>query len=349
MNRARCFHRRQGFSLIELLIVIAAIGILIALLAPAVQRIREMASQTECTNNLKQLGIAARNFESVRGHLPPGYIGPMNNKSFNAAKAYGHPEDSPWIGQFPLLLPYLEQTSLAQLVQTDMETSSQSPPWWEPWPTPSGPLPANFTAAVKSLPFFLCPSSNNTDIPFQAASDTAGTVVGFHFYHTGPFMKKNHFLMNYDDATGNPFAWQLGRTNYVGVGGTGRGTSSWWIAWEGIFTNRSRTKLTGIVDGTSNTLAYGEAAGTGNVDPLTLQFVERTLNLSWLGVGAISSSHGIGRAKTAYWDQFSSYHIKGVPFCFADGSVRVLSYALDNPTFLQLSGMRDSIITPVEE
>ena len=96
---------RRAFTLIELLVVIAIIAILVGLLLPSMQKVREAANRTKCQNNLKQIGLAIHNYESANHVLPPGYI---------ATSAYvdGSTDTSPGWAWGTYILPYLEQNSL---------------------------------------------------------------------------------------------------------------------------------------------------------------------------------------------------------------------------------------------
>src|SRR3981081_2309381 len=98
--------RRRGFTLIELVVVIAIIAVLIALLLPAVQAAREAARRSQCTNNLKQIGLATLKLESTYGKFPDGY-GPVSTAP-NGPGASGSTRLNPQ-GQ---ILPYLEQSNL---------------------------------------------------------------------------------------------------------------------------------------------------------------------------------------------------------------------------------------------
>ena len=101
--------RRRGFTLIELLVVIAIIAVLIALLLPAVQAAREAARRTQCTNNLKQLGLGIANFESANTCLPSGLIFRVGVPPCNSPGGGGGCQNTPW---FVLMLPYIEQAPL---------------------------------------------------------------------------------------------------------------------------------------------------------------------------------------------------------------------------------------------
>ncbi len=103
-----------GFTLIELLVVIAIIAILIALLVPAVQRVRESAARTQCQNNLKQIGIACHAFHDAQKGLPPGY---------SASAAY--PGTAPGWGWGAFLLPYLEQDNIYRQIDFNLPVEQQ--------------------------------------------------------------------------------------------------------------------------------------------------------------------------------------------------------------------------------
>src|SRR5437773_7818733 len=103
--------RSMGFTLIELLVVIAIIAILIALLVPAVQKVREAAARTQCVNNLKQIGLGLHNYHDVRKSLPPG--GADDMPPWGTATS-----PSTWgAGWMAFLLPYIEQDPLFKQLQ----------------------------------------------------------------------------------------------------------------------------------------------------------------------------------------------------------------------------------------
>jgi prepilin-type N-terminal cleavage/methylation domain-containing protein/prepilin-type processing-associated H-X9-DG protein len=292
--------RRAGFTLIELLVVIAIIAVLIGLLLPAVQKVREAANRMSCTNNLKQLGLAAHNYASTNGTLPPGYLGtfPLPNKPLNSPGA----NDNPWVGVIPFLLPYLEQEAIYRqlVINWDLTVGSSAtltPPWWK--------NTTNWTLAQTRLPNLVCPS----DSPYDS---TVGTIYRMHAWNQLPF----GVAYKYDFfANGTDKGETLGRTNYAGVAGPA-GVAP----LAGVLTNRSRVTLATITngDGTSITRMFGETLG-GNPSPV------RDYSLAWIGPGAITLvPGGLGTPGSPIPFHFSSRHPGVVNFCYADGSVRAV-------------------------
>jgi prepilin-type N-terminal cleavage/methylation domain-containing protein len=280
---------RRGFTLIELLVVIAIIAVLLALLVPAVQKVREAANRVSCTNNLKQIGLAAHMYQSAHNKLPPGYLGPLDNQT----RVPDGP-DIPFVGCLVYLLPYLEQENIYKTLQVNLDVNSSGPNWWT--------NPANWTAAQARIEVFLCPSVD----PSQASQ---GTQVGGHIMHDAGGIYGIAIRINPPaDAT-------LGRTHYVGVwGAAGRGSHPFWSRYEGIFTNRSQNSLDKIPDGTSNTLMFGENAS--GVDSGFTPY-------AWMGRACAGTFLGL-RPRAADPKGFSSAHPGLIHFCLADGSVHAL-------------------------
>jgi prepilin-type N-terminal cleavage/methylation domain-containing protein/prepilin-type processing-associated H-X9-DG protein len=300
MNRTR-----RAFTLIELLVVIAIIGVLIALLLPAVQRIREAASRTSCANNLKQLGLACHNYQSAKGRLPPGYLGPIPNEQEFAPNTDGMQH----VGLLVYLLPYFEQNTIFGQLQIDLDERHLAPAWYT--------NPTNWKLAQTRIKVFECPSDNVDD-------DTAalGTVEGFHVYNVNAPLVPNADDNVHGDSVVLPPSdpTNLGRSNYAGSAGlAGKGTSQYWSQYEGIFTNRSTTSLENIADGTSNTLLLGEFDG-GRLNG------QRAYLRSWMCAGVVPTLSGLAAdgQDPIYPPIFGSKHPGLVQFCFADGSVRSL-------------------------
>jgi prepilin-type N-terminal cleavage/methylation domain-containing protein len=313
---------RPGFTLIELLVVIAIIAILIGLLLPAVQKVREAAARMSCSNNLKQLGIAAHNYHSAHGVLPPGYHGPKPNVHWTPSTDIfipkpPDPETPKFVGSLVYLLPYYEQDNIYRQLRT-MTDSSYIGQWWGTNP--------DWTLAHSKIKLLICPSD-----PIASGDQTTGSAALFHSYDSGPPDGAEGAVMYYfSDRT-------LGKTNYTGVAGPGWNDGSLAAAsagganyrpYTGIFTNRSKVALPHIIDGTSNTLMFGE--GLGGNDPGVRDF-----QWSWMGSGAMATFQGLrpctplpagvngNNSPVCNWASFSSKHTGGITqFCFGDGSVR---------------------------
>jgi prepilin-type N-terminal cleavage/methylation domain-containing protein len=277
-------NRRMGFTLIELLVVIAIIAVLIGLLLPAVQKVRESASRMSCTNNLKQLSLAAQNYDSAIGRLPPGLIAQQQGFSFTFS--------APHVGALTLLLPYLEQDNVYNQLNPLPSPNMVMPNGW--WNNPT-----YFAAAQTKMKIFLCPSDP------QPATQV-GTFITLYCDATDLVFTGGYFP--------NPTGALLGRTNYEPCAGTiGAGSDPFWSVWAGPFGNLSSAKIGTVSDGTSNTIFFGETLG-GSGGPT------RDFAMSWMGAGLMATAWGL--PNPPQWYTYGSNHTGVVMFGFGDGSVR---------------------------
>ncbi len=154
MLRAAC-RRVRGFTLIELMVVIAVIAILIALLLPAVQQAREAARRADCKNRLKQLGLAIFNYESSLNCFPP------------TALINRHPSGGNWtsyVGPHTRILPYIEHNTLYNALNIDTTFGD----------------PSNRATVGRVISLFLCPSETRREtLPHASFGDVGGVNYAF--------------------------------------------------------------------------------------------------------------------------------------------------------------------------
>jgi prepilin-type N-terminal cleavage/methylation domain-containing protein/prepilin-type processing-associated H-X9-DG protein len=358
--------RRKAFTLVELLVVIAIIGILIALLLPAVQSARESARRTECVNKMKQFGLAMHNYADANKRFPPAQINGLSGIS------PAGPDYTAWQAQYSgatmpagyhtwsfmvYLLPYMEQANKFEEINTDFAPNSANGNQWEK---------AN-AAAIRSMDkdFFLCPSEVNKAGPANA--NLARTSYrGNH----GRYARQNNkndglFLIQ------NPVAFADRRNE---------------AKWGRL--------LNDVLDGLSNTAAISERAlgdsvdetytfkgdwvrddaSVGAVNPDTLAISQsvrqRCLGYNFTATPSASNTYSVGGNQwyngTLNFSLYNhvappntrscrgasgvhgsspptSYHPGGVNAALADGSVRFVRESISADIWSALGGVKDGI------
>jgi prepilin-type N-terminal cleavage/methylation domain-containing protein/prepilin-type processing-associated H-X9-DG protein len=299
---------RRAFTLIELLVVIAIIAVLIGLLLPAVQKVREAASRTTCANNLKQLALACHNYHDGVGTFPASTL-------YNAAQD----ENAPNWSFLARLLPYIEQNNLAS--QGNLTSTSI----------------VKCQSQIKAkISTFLCPSDTVSNAGLNSGDGCDGYLPAAMTSYKGVTGA------NWGGGpVGSPSWWGTDpqwinpdrNGNYSGFD---FGDGIFWCQY--TFAGDKRTLRIGdITDGTSNTFLLGEVLGVRTVDNIWCHAFDA------LATCAIDPN--ARRADGSYYDPddwanvygFSSAHSGGLQFALADGSVRFINNSIQRAVYRALA------------
>ena len=216
-------HQRRAFTLIELLVVIAIIGLLIALLLPAVQAARESARRTQCDNNLKQIGIALQGYHDALGQFPPSFVVSPTSNTLMGPPDSTTGDTGPGWGFLTLLLPYQEQMPLYQTLNINL-------PCWSP---------ANAAPVKTVLPAYICPTAVNMTPPIYDVVNASGNTLA-------TFARANYVGM-----AGRRSPWD---TYYDPSTDLAKVTPP----ADGVLFRNSTTRIADILDGTTQTMIVAE-------------------------------------------------------------------------------------------
>jgi prepilin-type processing-associated H-X9-DG protein len=325
-----------------LLVVIAIIGVLIGLLLPAVQKIRDAAGRIKCANNLRQIGLGLLNYGDTLGQMPPGVVNPGQAPCNPPGPDFGTHAFWSWLAE---LMPFVEQDNLYKLADTWSKQGGTNCALYFYWPW--GDFWANFATAQPNpalsivVQLYLCPADSRN--------------------------------LKVEDAFGSGVAF----TEYLGMAGFRLAAYPSGSGWgtdkaDGVLSYRSKVRVTDMTDGTSNTFMVGErppsqdlnygwwfaGAGydgsgrgdvvlgprdgpipqlnpTGFVDPAS--YAAAIVSLQ--GTPCTSAYPPYGKLgfqpgqvqepcdQTHFWSQ----HTGGANFVFGDGHVRFITYGIDSP------------------
>jgi len=308
---------RRGFTLVELLVVIAIIGVLVALLLPAVQSAREAARRMQCSNNLRQISLAAHNFHDVEGRLP-------YNTQFQGGWDWAYQQNQRSWSCLARILPYLEQGNLKEQLQILNTTNSATD-------NAGKTMGQNLSILATQIKAFYCPS----DTAIQTKADNIRANL----------QGATITLANYKGVNGSNWCWgtfinngppsTLTMSGVADCDGLQRGNG---VFFRLDFLKKQR--LANITDGTSNTFMFGE-----DIPSISAHCTWPYSN----GVGGTTAvppnwnkKPNNGGLYDPYNDwphlySFRSRHPSGVQFAYVDGSVRFIQNAIAAQTYRDLS------------
>jgi prepilin-type N-terminal cleavage/methylation domain-containing protein/prepilin-type processing-associated H-X9-DG protein len=333
--------KRKAFTLVELLVVIAIIGVLVALLLPAVQAAREAARRMSCSNNLKQFGLALQNFHDTYGVFPPGITD----------------DDTHNFGWGTYILPYMEQGNLYNTIATTVNSHSS-------------------VAAGTGPGLIFKPGTHpNTDSnPYLHTSDgihgtLIQTILPGYLCPSNALAKKDNNNWGASHYVGNAgTTTQLGTVTWGCATGNVRGnTETGMLVFDNNNNETYNVGMGDCRDGTSNTFIVGEIGASQNVYPGKNTNGNFPL---WAGgnndfgcesksmashVRLADATFYINRPATTLnaaaggsdWHEsdmcFGSFHTGGAQFAFVDGSVHFLQQTINTDTLFRLANRQDGL------
>lgn len=364
---------RPGITLVELLCVVALIGILAGMLLPAVQAAREASRALSCKNKLRQLAIACQNYESVHQMLPPGTLGFIEPVWISGGEI-------PQIGEDPthrfyfrkqqhtswlvFLLSYLEKSDLFDQIPTICwsvresyesyrKRVNNSPLWLDG-------MPAVRAVSSTVVSDFLCPSDSLLNVP-KRSTETRPVAIGCQPTYLN--VEDQDLLMGFDERQ---FELDTAPTSFLGCTGAYSGgqlpenvcpENQSMKNYQGVFQSRRQTKSASISDGRSATILIGESLGfvDGNA---------RASPIPWFfgGLGRMRSAlewerpyslafpnlEILGDRLAAYPVGFGSMHPAVCNFVLADGAIVSTARSVDWRVLYALAGMNDATMTVVD-
>lgn len=307
---------RRGFTLVELLVVIAIIGVLVGLLLPAVQAAREAARRTQCSNNLRQIGLAFHSYYSAYQRFPPGWLEDDNPVV----------EDRlPIAGWGLLILPYIEGQTLSSRFDLKKKITDGTP----------GGNPDNIDLIGLPLANYLCPSDSERP--------EAESFAAYQSYNPEiPALAISNYVASGINCAPCLYgAMQRGETKFACPNGP-----------TGIIYRNSKISVADITDGTSSTFLAGErshaprhgvfsaahwAGPPGAVSNSSACWSARLI----AGTKTIYGSADLNRMINGHAFGFHGFHTEGVNIAMADGSQRFLSDSISQTTAIQLVEIAD--------
>jgi prepilin-type N-terminal cleavage/methylation domain-containing protein/prepilin-type processing-associated H-X9-DG protein len=315
---------RSAFTLIELLVVIAIIGILIALLLPAVQAAREAARQLQCSGNLKQLGLAAASHEEAQGWFPTGgwgwdWVGDPD-------RGFGRDQPGGWVFN---ILPYMEQQALWEMASDgdrDHHTQAQLD---------------NARSVCRTPISLMCCPSRRSAIPYPKPQD--GMFVAYNASDNSSSATNLAARSDYAACAGSQGVsqWNGGPASLAAAA-----TFSWQAdaAHTGISYQGSQITMGNISDGASNTVLVGEkylnpdnySDGIDLADNENMYTGYNNDNFRVTSATPMQDQPGYA-SETA----FGSAHSGGCHFVFCDGSVKMLNYSISTTIYNAIGNRKD--------